>query len=40
MASLVNVNSTLYGTATAGGLGYCGSGGTDPGCGIVFALTP
>jgi uncharacterized repeat protein (TIGR03803 family) len=40
VASLINVNSTLYGTATAGGLGYCGSDGTDPGCGIVFALTP
>lgn len=39
-ASLINVNSTLYGTATAGGSGYCGSDGTDPGCGIVFALTP
>ncbi|MGB6740533.1 MAG: choice-of-anchor tandem repeat GloVer-containing protein [Candidatus Cybelea sp.] len=40
VASLINVNSTLYGTSTAGGWGYCGSDGTDPGCGIVFALTP
>lgn len=40
VAGLINVNSTLYGTATAGGLGYCGSDGTDPGCGIVFALKP
>jgi uncharacterized repeat protein (TIGR03803 family) len=40
VASLINVNSTLYGTATGGGLGYCGRDGTDPGCGIVFALTP
>jgi uncharacterized repeat protein (TIGR03803 family) len=40
LASLINVNGTLYGTATGGGLGYCGRDGTDPGCGIVFALTP
>ena len=40
VASLINVNSTFYGTSTAGGWGYCGSDGTDPGCGIVFALTP
>lgn len=39
-AGLLNVNNTLYGTATAGGWGYCGGSGYDPGCGIVFALTP
>lgn len=36
----ISVNGTLYGTATGGGWGYCGTDGTDPGCGIVFALTP
>jgi uncharacterized repeat protein (TIGR03803 family) len=40
VAGLISVNGTLYGTATGGGSGYCGRDGTDPGCGIVFALTP
>lgn len=39
VASLINVNGTFYGTATGGGWGYCGRDGSDPGCGIVFALT-
>lgn len=40
VASPIDVNSTLYGTATGGGWGYCGYDGYDPGCGIVFAITP
>ena len=39
MASPLDVNGILYGTTTGGGWGYCGGDGTDPGCGIVFALT-
>jgi len=39
VASLTNVDGILYGTATGGGWGYCGTDGTDPGCGIAFALT-
>ena len=40
MASLINVNSTLYGTTRSGGSGYCGGDGYDYGCGTVFTLTP
>ncbi len=40
VAGLINVNGTLYGTASEGGSGFCGSDGSDPGCGIAFALMP
>ena len=38
MASLIDVDNTLYGTTSTGGAYYCIS--SDVGCGTVFSVTP
>jgi uncharacterized repeat protein (TIGR03803 family) len=39
VASLIDVNGSLYGTTEYGGTGACSSG-YDHGCGTVFSITP